>query len=86
MGSPNSDYNEGLLAMHHCSPKKERTGETRLLRGCGGSIGTIMRRIMKAEAIKEMKARTRAGMSGIIVFRSSRRFLREREDVGCVRA
>ena len=45
-----------------------------------------MRRIMKAEAIKEMKARMRAGMSGIMVFSSSRRFLREREGVGCVRA
>ena len=45
-----------------------------------------MRRIMKAEAIKEMKARMRAGMSGIMVFSSSRRFLREPEGVGCVRA
>jgi hypothetical protein len=57
----------GNLSQSYFAPRKELTGETRLLRGCGGRIGITMRSITKAEAIKEMKASTRAGMSGIMV-------------------
>jgi len=56
----------GEMSQSYCSPRKERTGETRLLRGCGGRIGITMRSITKAEAIKETKASTRAGMRGIM--------------------
>ena len=65
VGSPNSAYN-GEISQSYYLPRKERTGETRLLRGCGGKIGITMRSITKAEAIKETKASTRAGMRGII--------------------
>lgn len=48
-------------------PSQERTGDTRLLNGCGGKIGITMRSITKAEAIKDTKARMRAGVRGVIL-------------------
>lgn len=44
------------------------TGRTRRLRGCGGKIGTMIRRMTKAEDRKDTKARARAGMRGSILF------------------
>ena len=44
----------------YASLKKELTGDTRLLNGWGGRIGITMRKITKADAIKDKKASTRA--------------------------
>jgi hypothetical protein len=46
--------------------KKELTGGTRLLNGWGGRIGITMRKIIKADAIKDKKASTRAATREII--------------------
>jgi hypothetical protein len=47
--------------------KSTLTGGTRLLKGFGGKIGSIIRRMIKAEDKNERRASVRARMSGMII-------------------
>lgn len=67
VGRPNSFcMRDGVSAAHYPCTRGIRTGETRLLRGWGGRMGMIIRRMTKAEAKSEKKARASVGRSGII--------------------
>ena len=63
------------MSQSYASLRKELTGDTRLLNGWGGRIGRTMRKITKADAIKDKKASTRAATRETMFVERVRKFV-----------
>ena len=69
------------ISQSYASLRKERTGDTRLLNGLGGRIGITMRKITKADAVKDKKASARAKTRESMFLKFNRYLSKERKSL-----
>jgi hypothetical protein len=72
---------EKRISQSYASLRKEHTGDTRLLNGWGGRIGITMRKITKADAIKDKKASARATTRESMFLKFNRYLSKERKSL-----